>query len=92
MVRRAASPGNPTNDENSRSGIPRSIKMWVIAPIIGFTVFGAVCLSIILALLATSTITSELAWPALIIAFAGLPSAYVANTKRLVDAAKSATP
>lgn len=42
-------------------------------------------------LLWSGAIQSEWAWAALILAFAGIPSAFVANVKKLMDAATSAT-
>lgn len=89
MVRIAARRGNKANDENSRSGIPKSVRRWVLAPIIGFTIFGTGCLTYILVLFSIEPVPSQWAWPALIIALAGLPSTYVINTKRWVDAVKT---
>lgn len=92
MIRQKARSGNPPKDETNRDAIPRSIKRWVFVPIICFTGAGMGLLVYILFLLATNTVQSELAWPALIIAFAGIPSAFVANIKKLVDAASSTVP
>lgn len=91
MVRRKSRGGNPADDDTSKRGIPGSIKRWVFVPIICFTGAGMGLLTYILFLLATDAVQSELAWPALVIAFAGIPSAFVANIKKLMDAAEAAT-
>lgn len=91
MVRRKAGSGNPAGDETARSGIPRSIRLWVFVPIIGFTGVSMGFLVGIFYLLWSGAIQSEWAWAALILAFAGIPSAFVANVKKLMDAATSAT-
>lgn len=81
---------NPYDDERDRD-IPKSVKRWVLVPVICFTGAGTGALFYIFYLLASGSITSEFAWPALIIAFAGLPSAVVTQVKNLMEAAKATT-
>ena len=83
--------GNPSNEETSRSGIPRSVRRWVFVPIICLTGAGMGLLNILYLLVTNTAIRSEFAWPALILVFAGIPSAFVANVKKLMDAATTAT-
>ena len=90
MGSRTARKGNQTDENTGQNEVPKSIKRWVFIPIIGFTAAGTGALFYILYLLATNTIESELAWPALIIAFAGLPSAIITRVKSIMEAAKIA--
>ena len=77
---------NQDGSDTSRDNIPKSVRHWVLLPIICFTVFGAVVLLIIFWLLVSGSIKSEFAWPALIAAFAGLPSVLVTRVRGLMEA------
>ena len=85
-------PYNENKDTTSQDNIPKSVRHWVLLPIIGFTVFGAGALVYILSLLVGGTVESELAWPALIVAFAGLPSVLVTRVRGLMEAVKMTVP
>lgn len=88
---RLAAPGNPSDESTSKTEIPKSVRHWVLIPIICFAGAGTGALFYILYLLATGTVESESAWPALIIAFAGLPSVIVTRVKSITEAVKMTT-
>lgn len=82
---------NPDDVGADSRSIPKSVKRWVLVPVIGFTGAWTGTLFYIFHLLASGSITSELAWPALIVAFAGLLSAVVTQVRGLMEAARAAT-
>ena len=88
MARRKFKQEDPIGNKTSRDEVSTSVKRWVLIPIICFTAAGTGTLFYILYLLTTGSINSEFAWPAIIIAFAGLPSALATQVKNFKDVAE----
>lgn len=78
------------NDENVGRGFVSTItiKNWIIIPLLCFHVAGFVTLVVLVFVFLGREHPQyyQFVWPALIIAFAGLPFAFASNVKTLVSA------
>ena len=76
------------NKETAGTGyIATTTKLWIITPILSFHVAGFIVLLYLAAIfLDSEDDVYQWAWPALIVALAGIPFGFASNVKKLADA------
>ena len=82
---------NPSGEKGGKDPITKSIKTWIIKPMLLFHMGGFTVLSIMTGFFLANEPSSPWAWPALIAAFAGLPFGFASNVKKLVESFTGST-
>ena len=84
--------GNTSKEDMGAGHITTATKQWIIIPILCFHIAGFVVLVLLVTIfLGSEDDVYQWAWPALIVALAGIPFGFASNVKKLVDAVSPST-